>query len=77
MNAFDELAAAATSSFASTTGYSMADFASFGYATIQTFIGGIIAFLQYNALEIVAWTSILIIVAFGLKLLTHGPFMRL
>lgn len=79
MDAFTQLANAAMPDFASTTGYSMMDYAVYGKTLVTEFIAGPIVFVMYNQKWVIAWGVILIIVAFGFRFLIffRGPFMKL
>lgn len=69
MDAWTKLADAASSTFPAVTGYSMYDLVLYGKAIVMEFIAGPIVFVMYNEKWMIAWGVILIIVAFGFRLL--------
>lgn len=69
MDAFNALASTATSSFASTTGYSFTDFTIFGKTLLNVYMLGITQFLLYNDKKIVAAIGLFFFIAVPLALL--------
>lgn len=80
MDAFTSLAGMATSTFASTTGISMAQIGAYATSSItHVFIGATLDFLVYNAPKIIAYglIGICLLVAARAIALWRGPFMNL
>ena len=78
MDAFSALASTATSTFASTTGYSYTEFTLFAQMVQQVFLLQVTQFLMYNAKWIVAATGLIVflIVPFALLARFSRPARR-
>lgn len=79
MDAFVKLGEAATSTFASTTGYSMADYALYGKSLVTEFIAVPFVLVIYNNSRFIMWIAIILIVSMALRFFGffRGPFMSM
>ncbi len=80
MDAFTSLAGMATSTFASTTGISMAQIAAYATSSItHVFIGATLDFFQFNIAKIIQYGIIAAVLLFVARALYfwRGPFMNL